>query len=278
MSIEAPEAYILGRQLDESIIGKLVKNVDIRDYEKMQRIGFIDKDLSRYQRLVGQKVESVYSRGNTILVRHSNEVNLIVGPEYGGRLRLIEPGEKGDKYHLKVDYSDDFSLTIRLLSMGIINVAFSNELQSNYLYKRDFTGKLSPLDDDFKLTYFADALRSQSRNLKTVLVGKDAVVVGISNSTFQDVLYQAKLNPRRRGSDLSQEEAEHLYDAINFTVNERLRLGGKIGFIDLYGVRGRHEPMMGPNMKNQFCQTCGSRIEEMSLGGGKTYFCPNCQS
>jgi formamidopyrimidine-DNA glycosylase len=278
MSIEAPEARILGKQLDESLRGKLVKQVDVRDYEKMQRVGFIEKDLSRYQRLVGETVKAASSRGNTILVKHSNDVNLVIGPEYGGRLRILKPGEKSGKYHLKVDYLDGFALTVRLLSMGMINVAGSLELPSNYLYKRDFASKLSPLDEDFKLTNFTDAVRSQSKNLKTVLVGKDAVVVGISNSTFQDVLYQAKLNPKRRGSDLSQKEAESLYDSIKNTYNARLKLGGKVGFSDIYGAEGRYEPMMGPNMKNQLCPKCGTRIEEMSFGGGKIYYCSNCQS
>ena len=278
MSIEAPEAHILGRQLDESIRGKLVKQVDVRDYEKMQRVGFIEKDLNSYQRLVGETVDGVSSRGNTILVKHSNEVNLVIGPEYGGKLRLLKPGERSDKYHLKVSYSDGYILTVRLLSMGMINVVGRNELLLNYLYKRDFTGKLSLFDDDFDISNFTNTVRSQSKNLKTVLVGKDAVVVGISNSTFQDVLYQAKLDPKRRGSELSQEEAERLYESIKNTLNARLKLGGKVGFSDLYGDEGRYEPMMGPNMKNQFCPRCGSKIEQMSLGGGKIYHCPGCQT
>ena len=278
MSIEAPEAHILGRQLDESIRGKLVKQVDVRDYEKMQRVGFIEKDLNSYQRLVGETVDGVSSRGNTILVKHSNEVNLVIGPEYGGKLRLLKPGKRSDKYHLKVSYSDGYILTVRLLSMGMINVVGRNELLLNYLYKRDFTGKLSLFDDDFDISNFTNTVRSQSKNLKTVLVGKDAVVVGISNSTFQDVLYQAKLDPKRRGSELSQEEAERLYESIKNTLNARLKLGGKVGFSDLYGAEGRYEPMMGPNMKNQFCPRCGSKIEQMSLGGGKIYHCPGCQT
>ena len=36
-----------------------------------------------------------------------------------------------------------------------------------------------------------------------VLVGKDALVVGLSNSAFQDIIYRAGLHPKRKASSLN---------------------------------------------------------------------------
>ncbi len=74
-------------------------------------------------------------------------------------------------------------------------------------------------------------------------------MVGLSNAAFQDIIYRAGLHPKRRASDLSPEERRALYDAMRFVTTERLRLGGKATFRDLYGVPGGYEPAMGPGMK-----------------------------
>jgi formamidopyrimidine-DNA glycosylase len=278
MSIEAPEAYVLSMQMNSSLVGKVVRDVELHDVEKMQRIGFINEDLQSYQNLVGEAVESVSARGNTILVKLSNRVNIVIGPEYGGVLRLFNPEEVAEKYHLRVGFVDGYNLTIRLISMGIITVVSDDELLSNYLYKRDFLGKHSPLENEFTSEVLSTAIISQSRNLKSLLVGKNALMVGLSNSGFQDVLYKARIDPRRRGSDLSKEEANRLYESIVNTIKNRIILGGKSGFSDFYGAEGRYEAAMGPNMKNRECPMCGAKIESIKLGGGQVYLCQNCQT
>jgi formamidopyrimidine-DNA glycosylase len=104
------------------------------------------------------------------------------------------------------------------------------------------------------------------------------VLVGISNSTFQDILYLAKIHPKRKASELNAEEKRSLYDAIRLVFKERLRLDGKDQFHDLYGKQGSYTPTMGPNMKKQTCPECGTPIEKLSLGGGHVYLCPSCQT
>ena len=113
--------------------------------------------------------------------------------------------------------------------------------------------------------------------LKSVLVGKDAILVGLSNSAFQDIVYRARLHPKRKASGLSRDERRALYDAVGLVLQERIRLKGKNLFFDLYGNRGEYTPAMGPNMKKQPCPRCGTTIEKLSVGGGHAYFRPKCQ-
>ena len=115
------------------------------------------------------------------------------------------------------------------------------------------------------------------RNLKSILVGKDAILVGISNSAFQDIIYRAKVFPKRKGSELSKDEKKALFDAIKSLIHERIELGGKDSFIDLYAKGGKYVPKMGPNMKEKTCSECGTGIERMSFGGGQVYYCSTCQ-
>ena len=153
-----------------------------------------------------------------------------------------------------------------------------DDLERSYVYKRDFNPEVPlPLDDEFTLKHFSKLLTKNNRMLKSVLVGKDAVVVGLSNSAFQDIVYRARLHPKRKASELNQSERRALYDAIRLVLQERIKLNGKDQFHDLYGNQGGYTPAMGPNMKQQPCPICETPIKKLGVGGGHVYFCPKCQ-
>jgi len=279
MSIELPEAKILAEQMNKELLGKHIKSYHLQDYERLQRIGMLSKDITSFDQLVNRKIESVISRGNVILVKFDNEINLILAPEYGGKI-FYHKSDKTipSKFHLKVDFSDNTVLTVRLTSMGLFYAMKDDELEHSYVFRRDFNSQvLSPIDEEFTFERFSKLLTENNRMLKSVLVGKDAIVVGLSNSAFQDIIYRAGLHPKRKAAELKKDKKRSLYDAIRLVLQERIRLKGKDQFYDLYGNQGGYTPAMGPNMKGQTCPLCGTSIEKLSVGGGDTYFCPKCQ-
>ena len=279
MSIELPEAQILAEQINKELRGKRIKSYRLQDYERLQRIGMLDKDTKSFDQLVDGKIEFVTSRGNVIRVKLDNGMNLILAPEYGGEV-FYHTSEKTipEKFHLKVDFSDNTELTVRLTSMGLIHALKDNDLERSYVFRRDFNPEvLSPVDEEFTFERFSKLLAENNRMLKSVLVGKDAVVVGLSNSAFQDIVYRARLHPKRKASELNKDESQALHDAIRLVLQERIRLNGKDQFYDIYGNQGGYTPAMGPNMKQQTCPVCGTPIEKLSVGGGHAYFCPKCQ-
>ncbi len=279
MSIEMPEAVILARQMQAELPGKPVTGFELRGCENLQRMGMVNRDPDAFAQFVGCTVESVVSRGNTILVKLSGRQNLILSPEYGGEIFYHKnAGSLPERYHLRLDLADGSVLTVRIITMGGIHASCDEELDSNYMMRRDFVPEIpEPIDKTLSIERFSDLLAGAGRQLKPVLVGKDAVVVGLSNAAFQDIIYRAGLHPKRRASDLNSEEKRSLYDAMHFVVTERLLLGGKTTFRDLYGRSGGYEPAMGPHMKAQRCPICSSTIEKLTLGGGCVFICPGCQ-
>ncbi len=279
MSIELPEAMILSRQIDKELGGKCIKSYHLQDHEKLQRIGMMNKDLRSFDQIINKKVESAFSRGNVIRLKLSNRMNLILAPEYGGKI-LYHPNKDvvPSKFHLRIDFSDDTVLTVRLTSMGLIHVFNDDELEQSYVYKRDFNREaVSPLDKMFTFEFFSRLLEDNNHMLKSVLVGKNAIIVGLSNSAFQDIIYRARLHPKKKGSELNKNEVSELYDAIMLVLRERIKLRGKDQFHDIYGNQGTYVPAMGPNMRSRSCSLCGTIIEKLSVGGGDVYYCPHCQ-
>jgi formamidopyrimidine-DNA glycosylase len=284
MSIEMPEATILTRQMQAELPGKIVAGFGLQGADKLQRMGFFNKDSAAFERLSGERVESVVSSGNTMIVEFTGDQRLILFPEYGGEIFFHKndplPSELPlpARYHFRLDFHDGSALTVRIASIGGVHALDDAALAGHYVVRRDFDpAKFQPDDEALSPALFAELLAGAGRQLKSVLVGKDAVVVGISNSAFQDIIYRARLHPKRRASDLSSGEARALYDAMRLVVDERLRLGGKIGFSDLYGRPGGYEPAMGPAMKGRDCPVCETPVQKLAHRGGEVFVCPRCQ-
>jgi formamidopyrimidine-DNA glycosylase len=278
MSIELPEAIILARQMNEVLIGKKVSSYDIIEYERLQRVGFINKNIKDFDRLIGQNIKNIISRGNVIVIKLSNEVNILLGMEYGGTARFHDQETSiPKKRHLKIVFTDNTSFSVRLTGMGVLQVLTNNELPGSYVFKRDHLEKISPIDDEnYTLERFSRSLQHANRMLKSIIVGKDAIVTGFGNSAFQEIIYLAKLHPKRKALSLDSDERKALYEAINEIVENRINKGGKSQFTDLFGIKGKYQLLMGSHVK--VCPSCQVEIEKLAISGGTTYYCPNCQN
>jgi formamidopyrimidine-DNA glycosylase len=279
VSIEMPEATILAGQMRAELVGSTVAGFQLRGCEKLQRIGFVNRNTRDFTSLIGERVEEVVSRGNTMVLKLSGAQNLILSPEYGGEV-LFHKNDRSlpARYHFRLELADGSSLTVWIKTMGGVHACCDEGLEHHYLVKRDFNlERPEPLDEELTEALFSEQLAGATRQLKSVLVGKDALVVGLSNSAFQDVIFRAGLHPKRRASYLSPAERRALYESMRFVISERLRLGGKAGFRDLYGVPGGYQSAMGPALRGKDCPSCGTPIEKLSHGGGEVFVCPHCQ-
>ena len=153
MSIELPEAQILAKQMNETLKKKKVTSYDLRDIDQRIKIGFI-KDVDFFKNLINKKVLEVTSRGNAILIKLNKGMNLLIGLEYGGVIRYHIKGDKIPKYHLRIDFTDESTLIIRIKSMGLITAISDKNLDQSYIYKRDFLGGISPVSKEFTFENF----------------------------------------------------------------------------------------------------------------------------
>ncbi len=279
VSVELPETQILAEQMISTLLEKKIKSCDIQDSEKLQKIGFMNKKLKDYERLVGCKVKSISHRGNVIRIQMNKKMNLVLCPDYGAEILFHESVDTlPKKHHFKAEFTDGTYLTIRQTGMGLVYSATDQEVKNLYVIKRDFSDIPSPVGEhDFTFKRFSELLDKKGQNIKGALVGKTAVVVGLSNAAFQEIIYKAGIHPKRNTSTLTDDEKHDVYDSMKQILNARICSGGKDNWVNLYGEPGRHTPVMGPNMKDKDCPECGASIEKIAHGGGHVFFCPRCQ-
>ncbi len=131
------------------------------------------------------------------------------------------------------------------------------------------------------LSWLPEALGKSRMPVKAWLLDQRKIA-GIGNIYAAEILFRARIDPRRPARSLSLAEAHRLARAIPQVLEEaiagrgttladaeyRLPSGELGGFqlrLAVYGRAG--EP----------CPRCGTAIERVKLAGRSTYFCPRCQ-
>ena len=127
---------------------------------------------------------------------------------------------------------------------------------------------------DWSATEFAERARATRRELRNLLMDQ-TFVAGIGNAYADEILWEARLHPKRRVATLSEEELRRLFDAVRSVIARGVReveaglppeLGTKVR--DHMRVRGH---------KGKPCPRCGTPIVKTRHGLDDMYLCPHCQ-
>ena len=102
-------------------------------------------------------------------------------------------------------------------------------------------------------------------------------IPGIGNGVLQDILFNAKLHPKRKTNTLSNKDKEELLDSLKSTLTQMVDEGGRDTETDLYGKPGGYKTVLSRNTVNKPCLDCGTIIKKEAYMGGSIYFCPTCQ-
>jgi formamidopyrimidine-DNA glycosylase len=92
------------------------------------------------------------------------------------------------------------------------------------------------------------------------------VIAGVGNLLADEILWRARLSPRRVPAELSTEELDALRRATRAALRTAIRKGGAhAGRLNPHRVRGGR------------CPRCGTELERATIGGRTTFWCPVCQ-
>lgn len=272
--IELPESATLAKQMTKELKGKRIEKVAA--LKSPHRFAFFCGDPLAYDAMLhGKAVGETKAYGGHV------EIGL---EDYrldfndGITFKLLAPGEpEPQKHQLYIRFEDGSALCMSVQMYGAMS-AFPAGTSDNpyYLAARE---KVSPLADEFDVDYFRSLLDSVDRkktSLKAFLATEQRIP-GLGNGVLQDILWTARLHPKRKLADLGGQETAELYMAVKNVLADMAGKGGRDTEKDLYGNAGGYKTVMSKNNTQMVCPGCGGIVKKEAYLGGSVYYCPACQ-
>lgn len=269
---EMPEVETVRRTLTPLAVGKTIKRVDVW-YDKV----IVGDVKSFQQQLKGKTIEKIDRYGKYLLFR-LGDLTIVSHLRMEGKYRLITADAPREKHeHLQFIFTDGSALRYDdVRKFGRLQLVETGT-------ERIVTGikHLGPeaLSPEFTEDYFAKALKNKTKKIKNLLLDQ-TVVAGLGNIYVDEVLWQAKINPVAESKDLTKQQVQDLYEAINSTIKEAIKLGGTTvhSFLNAEGQAGGYQDRLEVyGRAGENCLRCGGKLVKIKVNGRGTTYCPNCQ-
>lgn len=273
--IELPEALNLARQIDTTMNAKRVASVTVA--QTPHKLAWYYGEPSKYSDLlVGKTIETANAYGGLVEIK-AEKTSILLGEGAGIRFhRKNDP--RPAKHQLLIEFDDDSAISVLIQMYGGIGAFLEGELDD--LYYRVAKEKPSPLSPAFDKVYF-DRLISvqdvQKLSLKALLATEQRIP-GLGNGVLQDILFNARMHPKRKINTLSEPDKRLLLDSVKSTLSAMSTKGGRDTELDLFGHPGQYKTILCKKTAGRPCSVCGTAIKKEAYMGGSVYYCEKCQT
>ena len=270
---ELPEVEITARRLSSQLQGAEVESALAPGVATLKTF---EPSLDS---LAGARIEGVRRIGKMLAVDLASAdgagpLTLLVHLMSAGRLQLFDKRAslKDRRSRLLIRIADGREL--RLREFGTKQAAWAKLLRRDEVDQDELISTLGP--DAWPpppLDQFREAL-DQPRHLHPLL-RHQRDIAGIGRSWVDEILWEAKLSPFKKGSELRGEEVKALHDALHV-------LGDAIGHYE--EVIGDEIPDKMPmplrvhRREGEPCPRCGATIEAVFFAEHQMNYCPEEQT
>jgi formamidopyrimidine-DNA glycosylase len=267
---ELPEVEITARRLSSALAGAEVESALATGVATVKTF---DPPL---EALTGARVEGVRRIGKMLAVdlEAEEELTLLVHLMSAGRLQVYEKrGSLRDRRsRLLVRIADGREL--RLREFGTRQSAWARLLRRGEVAADEMVATLGPDAWPAPPLEVLAKVMDQPRHLHPLL-RHQRDIAGIGRSWVDEILWEAKLSPFRKGEDLEADDVERLHAALHV-------LGDAIDHYE--EVIGETVPDKLPmplrvhRREGEPCPRCGTTIEAVFFAEHQTNYCPTEQT
>ena len=227
--------------------------------------------------LAGGRLEAVRRRGKHVIIDVEGGLSLLVHLMSAGRLQLYDkrsgPRDRTSRLLLRLELpSGGGERELRLREFGSKQAAWAKLLQTDALEADEALAKLGR--EAWPVTPELATLLAVPRPLNALLRDQ-RVIAGIGRSWADEILWEARLSPYKRGCDLDAGELRRLSRAVAET------LGGAIAHYEqvlkLPIPDKLPMPLQVHGREGQPCPRCGQTLLAVYFEDHVIAYCPACQ-
>lgn len=269
---ELPEAVVLAGQINRTLTGKRI--VKATANHSPHKFAWFTGDPAEYnQKLAGKTIGSASSFGGCVEI----EVEDV-------RLELTTPltfhpagGLRPQKHQLLLEFEDATDVTATVQMWGGLFCLKAGE-KTGFLDADLARQKPSPLSAGFDRAWFDGLFDEKTPKLTAkAFLATEQRIPGLGNGVLQDILWTARINPRRKMGSLSANEVQAMFASVKSVLKAMAEQGGRDTERDLFDQPGGYRTVCSKNTVDHACPACGSTIIKEAFMGGSVYYCPGCQ-
>lgn len=271
MMAELPEITKLAGQMNTALCGKAVNNIILLQ----GKCANVTQDEFQ-KRVAGAKITNIYHKGKWIMTSLGNGENILLSLGMGADVIYFEnEKDEQEKYQVKVLLDDGSGYTARFWWFGKFLLVSDEDLASEPNTK-DIA--IDPFDEQFSRAYFTSLLRGKKMQIKSFLMDQKNVG-GIGNMYMHDILFKACLHPKKKISDMNEQDVTALYQSILDILNLSREKGAFSYESDFFGQKGGFsaDDFLVGYRENKACPVCGEVIVSVKTGSTSSFICPKCQ-
>jgi len=265
---ELPEVEIVARLLDAAVSGARIESTLAPGVNALKTF---DPPLHA---LDGSRLTGVSRRGKHLVIESDAGLVLLIHLMSAGRLQLFDRRAGLRDRTSRVLIRLDDGRELRLREFGTKQAAWAKLLRAGALEEDEALATLGP-EAWPDPPPFLPLLGRQPRPLHSLLRDQ-RTIAGIGRSWVDEILWEARLSPYKRGADLTTEEADALRDATVARLGEA---------IDTYAATLRLPlpdrlplPLKVHRHEGQSCPRCGTTLEAVHFEDYVIAYCPTCQT
>ena len=270
---ELPEVETVVNTIRPHIINKEIEKIEVY-YDRL-----IQSNLDEFKtKLINQKFINVTRYGKFIFLHLTNDFVIITHLRMEGKFRF-ENSHNLRKKHTSAGFffKDGTSLAFDdTRKFGLMYLSDEANFKETKMIKKlgVEANKISENDYEFLIKKF-----KKNKCIKELLLDQ-SILAGIGNIYADEILFSTKINPFRKGNDISDEKYHEIFQASNQILNKAITLGGSTihSFHPSEGVDGKfQETLLCYGKSGTPCPNCNTTLHKDFIGGRGTTFCPNCQ-
>lgn len=240
------------------------------------------------ERLTGKRITALRRRskylladldsGETLLVHLGMLGRMLISGQTVGEFHHPHPvPEKHD--HVVFDMSGGARITFNdARRFGAMDL-FETQLGDAHWLLKNLGPE--PLGNTFNEEYLIERLKGKNSPIKTVLLDQ-GIVSGLGNIYVCEVLFRAKINPKRKAGQLSSTRVASLVPIIREVLAEAIEAGGSSlkDYRQADGELGYFQHVFRVyDREGERCVTlgCEGTVARFAQSGRSTFYCPQCQ-
>ncbi len=264
---ELPEVEITARRLNTALSGATVESALAPGMNVMKTF---EPPLDS---LAGRKLSAVRRVGKMPVVEFG-DLALLIHLMSAGRLRIFDKRASMKDRASRILIRLDDGRELRLREFGTKQRAWAKLLPTDVVDQDESVARLGPEAWPAPPLEEFGALIDQPRHLHPLL-RHQGDISGIGRSWVDEILWEARLSPFKKGSELNTDEVKQLHAALHV-------LGDAIDHyeetIDEQLPDKVPMPLQVHKREGQPCPRCGTTIEAVFFSEHQTNYCPKEQT